>query len=55
MWAATTPTSRIFNWPVVEGSFFTEADEASGAAVAVIGQRSGTSCSGPATRSASTS
>ncbi|MBF8793531.1 MacB family efflux pump subunit [Pseudomonas monteilii] len=30
---------EIFNWPVVEGSFFSEADEASGAAVAVIGQK----------------
>ncbi|CAK16390.1 MacB family efflux pump subunit [Pseudomonas entomophila] len=29
----------IFNWPVVEGTFFSEADEASGAAVAVIGQK----------------
>ncbi|MBF8740931.1 MacB family efflux pump subunit [Pseudomonas guariconensis] len=30
---------EIFNWPVVEGSFFSQADEASGAAVAVIGQK----------------
>ncbi|MFK3682202.1 MacB family efflux pump subunit [Pseudomonas sp. NPDC088890] len=30
---------EIFNWPVVEGAFFSEADEASGAAVAVIGQK----------------
>ncbi|WP_294736466.1 MacB family efflux pump subunit [uncultured Pseudomonas sp.] len=29
----------IFNWPVVEGSYFTEADERSGATVAVIGNR----------------
>ncbi|KAF1010003.1 MAG: Macrolide export ATP-binding/permease protein MacB [Pseudomonas fluorescens] len=29
----------IFNWPVVEGSYFTEADERSGATVAVIGKR----------------
>ncbi|RWU20860.1 macrolide ABC transporter permease/ATP-binding protein MacB [Pseudomonas alkylphenolica] len=31
--------SEIFNWPVVQGSFFTEADEQSAAAVAVIGQK----------------
>ncbi|MFJ2986105.1 MULTISPECIES: MacB family efflux pump subunit [unclassified Pseudomonas] len=30
---------EIFNWPVVEGAFFSEADEASAAAVAVIGQK----------------
>ena len=30
---------KIFNWPVVQGSFFTDADEASGAAVAVIGEK----------------
>ncbi|MCP3750938.1 MacB family efflux pump subunit [Pseudomonas sp. SBB6] len=30
---------EIFNWPVVEGSFFTEADEQNAAAVAVIGQK----------------
>ncbi|MNF35991.1 Macrolide export ATP-binding/permease protein MacB [compost metagenome] len=29
----------IFNWPVSQGSFFTQADEASGAAVAVIGDK----------------
>lgn len=29
----------ILNWPVVEGSFFSEADERNGAAVAVIGQQ----------------
>ncbi|MGY2291186.1 MacB family efflux pump subunit [Pseudomonas sp. SDO528_S397] len=29
----------IFNWPVVEGSYFTEADERNGATVAVIGKR----------------
>ncbi|MGY2315548.1 MacB family efflux pump subunit [Pseudomonas sp. SDO5522_S412] len=29
----------IFNWPVVEGSYFTEADERAGATVAVIGKR----------------
>lgn len=29
----------IFNWPVVEGSFFSQADEAGAAAVAVIGQK----------------
>ncbi|MDD1149620.1 MacB family efflux pump subunit [Pseudomonas sp. TNT2022 ID357] len=30
---------HIFNWPVVEGSYFTEADERAGAAVAVIGKK----------------
>ena len=30
---------EIFNWPVVEGSYFTEADERNGAAVAVIGKK----------------
>lgn len=30
---------QIFNWPVAQGSFFTEADEAAGAAVAVIGDK----------------
>ncbi|WP_342622809.1 MacB family efflux pump subunit [Pseudomonas alkylphenolica] len=30
---------EIFNWPVVQGSFFTEADEQAAAAVAVIGQK----------------
>ncbi|MEL7550213.1 MacB family efflux pump subunit [Pseudomonas protegens] len=30
---------HIFNWPVVEGSYFTEADEHAGAAVAVIGKK----------------
>ncbi len=29
----------IFNWPVVEGSYFTAADERTGATVAVIGHR----------------
>ncbi|KTB56770.1 MacB family efflux pump subunit [Pseudomonas syringae] len=29
----------IFNWPVVEGSYFSEADEQSAAAVAVIGHK----------------
>lgn len=29
----------IFNWPVVEGSYFTEADEQSASAVAVIGKK----------------
>ncbi|PXX59044.1 macrolide transport system ATP-binding/permease protein [Pseudomonas sp. LAMO17WK12:I10] len=29
----------IFNWPVVEGSYFTEADERAAAAVAVIGKK----------------
>ncbi|MDD2114686.1 MacB family efflux pump subunit [Pseudomonas asiatica] len=30
---------EIFNWPAVQGSFYTEADEANAAAVAVIGQK----------------
>src|SRR3989344_2246620 len=30
---------QIFNWPVVEGSYSTEADERAGATVAVIGHR----------------
>ncbi|MNM38264.1 Macrolide export ATP-binding/permease protein MacB [compost metagenome] len=30
---------RIFNWPVVEGSYFTEADERNASAVAVIGDK----------------
>ncbi len=30
---------QIFNWPVVEGSYFSEADERAGATVAVIGHR----------------
>ncbi|HHJ1296794.1 MacB family efflux pump subunit [Pseudomonas sp. P1B16] len=30
---------EIFNWPAVEGAFYTEADEANAAAVAVIGQK----------------
>ena len=30
---------EIFNWPAVEGTFYTEADEASAAPVAVIGQK----------------
>ena len=29
----------IFNWPVVQGSYFTETDEANAAAVAVIGHK----------------
>ncbi|WP_350614927.1 MacB family efflux pump subunit [Pseudomonas sp. HY7a-MNA-CIBAN-0227] len=29
----------IFNWPVVEGSYFTEVDERAGATVAVIGKK----------------
>ncbi|WP_449434120.1 MacB family efflux pump subunit [Pseudomonas putida] len=31
--------AEIFNWPAVEGAFFSEADEANAAAVAVIGQK----------------
>lgn len=34
-----TDFPEIFNWPVVEGSFFTEADERAAASVAVIGQK----------------
>lgn len=34
-----TQFSQILNWPVAEGTFFSEADERSGAAVAVIGQK----------------
>ena len=30
---------EIFNWPAVHGSFYTETDEATAAAVAVIGQK----------------
>lgn len=30
---------EIFNWPAVAGSFYTDADEANAAAVAVIGQK----------------
>jgi len=30
---------EIFNWPAVEGSFYTDSDEANAAAVAVIGQK----------------
>lgn len=34
-----TDFSAIFNWPVVQGSFFTQADENAAAAVAVIGKK----------------
>ncbi|SEI15793.1 macrolide transport system ATP-binding/permease protein [Pseudomonas asplenii] len=34
-----TQFPAIFNWPVVEGSYFTQADAQSGAAVAVIGHK----------------
>ncbi|WP_459205200.1 MacB family efflux pump subunit [Pseudomonas sp. MLB6B] len=34
-----TQFSQILNWPVVQGAFFSEADERAGAAVAVIGQK----------------
>ncbi|WP_342649262.1 MacB family efflux pump subunit [Pseudomonas sp. REB1044] len=34
-----TEFPQILNWPVVQGSLFTEADEQRGAAVAVIGQK----------------
>jgi len=30
---------KIFNWPAVQGSFYTDADETNAAAVAVIGQK----------------
>jgi len=38
---------EIFNWPVVQGSFFTEADEQAAAAVAVIGQKVSEKLLGP--------
>jgi len=38
---------HILNWPVVEGSFFSEADALSGAAVAVIGQKVSDKLLGP--------
>lgn len=34
-----TAFTHIFNWPVVEGSYFTEADERNASAVAVIGHK----------------
>ncbi|MFS0826573.1 MacB family efflux pump subunit [Pseudomonas phoenicis] len=34
-----TQFPQILNWPVVQGAFFSEADERAGAAVAVIGQK----------------
>ena len=37
--AVTTDYPRILNWPVVEGGFFTEADERGLATVAVIGKK----------------
>jgi macrolide transport system ATP-binding/permease protein len=37
--AVTTDYPRILNWPVVEGSFFTDADERGLATVAVIGKK----------------
>ncbi|KFE55089.1 MacB family efflux pump subunit [Pseudomonas syringae] len=36
---SNTSFQSIFNWPMSAGSFFTDADEASAAAVAVIGER----------------
>lgn len=36
---SNTSFSSIFNWPVAQGSYFTEADEASAAPVAVIGEK----------------
>lgn len=36
---SNTSFSSIFSWPVAHGSFFTEADEASAAPVAVIGEK----------------
>ncbi|PWB35739.1 macrolide ABC transporter permease/ATP-binding protein MacB [Pseudomonas sp. SDI] len=38
---------EIFNWPVVEGSFFSDADAHSAAAVAVIGQKVRSKLFGP--------
>lgn len=37
--------SAIFNWPVVQGSFFSQADEDAAAAVAVIGKKCARKCS----------
>ncbi|AHZ78558.1 MULTISPECIES: MacB family efflux pump subunit [Pseudomonas] len=34
-----TGFTEIFNWPAVQGSFYSDADEANAAAVAVIGQK----------------
>ncbi|MFK3816565.1 MacB family efflux pump subunit [Pseudomonas sp. NPDC089407] len=34
-----TDFPEIFNWPAVQGSFYSESDEANAAAVAVIGQK----------------
>ncbi|MET0613513.1 MAG: MacB family efflux pump subunit [Pseudomonas caspiana] len=36
---SNTSFSGIFNWPVVQGSYFTDADETSAAPVAVIGEK----------------
>jgi len=36
---SNTSFPSIFNWPVVDGSYFTDADEASAAPVAVIGEK----------------